>query len=72
MQRGETRPGSRKDASKDALTNLRGEISPETDVATVSAFLTSQLAGLAVLAKAGTSADELSAIAEAALATIHN
>ena len=48
----------------------RGEISPSTEVETIAAFLTSQMAGLSVLAQAGASENELIAIADAAMAAI--
>ena len=48
----------------------RGELGGETDVGATAAFLTSQVAGLAVLARSGASTAELSSIVETAMAAV--
>jgi hypothetical protein len=48
----------------------RGTIGPDGETDAMAAFLTSQLAGLAVLARAGASAAELIQIADTALSSL--
>jgi TetR/AcrR family transcriptional regulator, transcriptional repressor for nem operon len=52
------------------IAKQRGEIPKETDTAKAALFLTNQIAGIAVLGKAGTTKAELETIAELALTAI--